>query len=167
MTDTKQPMESPAGLELHPEPPPSARISKKVGVAVLGVVVLVGVLVVYGLYARREQQQVAQTKNEEKRPESARLATMGRRVGQKPVARVTEVIPPPADHRNYRRKRRCAWRHSDRSKKPSPRPRWCVEGVHCRVRPRQGRSMTPCNNLGRSLRSLGVEKHREARMDRR
>jgi type IV secretion system protein VirB10 len=72
MTDTKQPMESPSGLELHPDPPPTARISKKVGVAVLGVVVLVGVLVVYGLYARREQQQVAQTKNEEKRPESAR-----------------------------------------------------------------------------------------------
>jgi type IV secretion system protein VirB10 len=72
MSDTKQPMESPSGLELHPDPPPTARISKKVGVAVLGVVVLVGVLVVYGLYARREQQQVAQTKNEEKRPESAR-----------------------------------------------------------------------------------------------
>ena len=72
MTDTKQPMESPSGLELHPDPPPTARISKKVGMAVLGVVVVVGVLVVYGLYARREQQQVAQTKNEEKRPESAR-----------------------------------------------------------------------------------------------
>ena len=72
MTDAKQPMESPSGLELHPEPPPTARISKKVGVAVLGVVVVVGVLVVYGLYARREQQQVAQTKNEEKHPESAR-----------------------------------------------------------------------------------------------
>ena len=58
MTDEKQPIESPSGLELHPEPPPTARISKKVGVAVLGVVVVVGVLVVYGLYARREQQQV-------------------------------------------------------------------------------------------------------------
>jgi len=72
MTDEKQPIESPSGLELHPEPPPTARISKKVGVAVLGVVVVVGVLVVYGLYARREQQQVAQTQNEEKHPESAR-----------------------------------------------------------------------------------------------
>jgi len=41
-------------------------------VAVLGVVVVVGVLVVYGLYARREQQQVAETTNEEKHPESAR-----------------------------------------------------------------------------------------------
>jgi hypothetical protein len=65
-------MESPSGLDLHPEPPPTARISKKVGVAVLGVVVFVGVLVVYGLYARQEQQQVAQAKNEEKHPESAR-----------------------------------------------------------------------------------------------
>src|SRR6202158_2978832 len=72
MNDEKQPIESPSGLELHPEPPPTARISKKVGVAVLGVVVVVGVLVVYGLYARREQQQLAQTKNEENHPESAR-----------------------------------------------------------------------------------------------
>jgi len=58
--------------DLHPDPPPTARISKKVGIAVLGVVVFVGVLVVYGLYARQEQQQVAQAKNEEKHPESAR-----------------------------------------------------------------------------------------------
>jgi type IV secretory pathway VirB10-like protein len=72
MTDAKQPMESPSGLELHPDPPPTARISKKVGVVVLAVVLFVGVLVVYGLYARREQQQVAQTQNEEKHPESAR-----------------------------------------------------------------------------------------------
>jgi type IV secretory pathway VirB10-like protein len=72
MTDTTQPMESPSGLELHPDPPTTARISKKVGAAVLGIVVVVGALVVYGLYARREQQQVAQTKNEEIHPESAR-----------------------------------------------------------------------------------------------
>ena len=72
MSDMTQPMESPSGLELHPDPPTAARISKKVGMAVLGVVVVVGVLVVYGLYARREQQQVVETKNEEKHPESAR-----------------------------------------------------------------------------------------------
>ena len=72
MTDTKQMMESPSGLDLHPEPPATARISKKVGMAVLGVVVLVGILVVYGLYARREQQQVDRARNEEKHPESAR-----------------------------------------------------------------------------------------------
>ena len=85
MTDEKQPIESPSGLELHPEPPPTARISKKVGVAVLGVVVVVGVLVVYGLYARREQQQVAQTQNEEKHPESAR--SIGDQL-------VKEIAPP-------------------------------------------------------------------------
>jgi len=71
MTDPSQVMESPSGLDLHPEPPATARISKKVGVAVLGVVVFVGVLVVYGLYTRQEQQQVAQAMNEEKHPESA------------------------------------------------------------------------------------------------
>jgi type IV secretion system protein VirB10 len=85
MSDTKQPMESPSGLELHPEAPPTARISKKVGAAVLGVVVFVGALVVYGLYARREQQQVAETRNEEKHPESAR------RIGDQLVR---ELAPP-------------------------------------------------------------------------
>src|SRR5712664_4659940 len=85
MTDEKQPIESPSGLELHPEPPPTVRISKKVGVAVLGVVVFAGVLVMYGLYARQEQQQVAQAKNEEKHPESAR------RIGDQLVK---ELAPP-------------------------------------------------------------------------
>ena len=85
MSDEKQPIESPSGLELHPEPPPTARISKKVGAAVLGVVVVVGVLVIYGLYARREQQQVAQTQNEEKHPESAR--SIGDQL-------VKEIAPP-------------------------------------------------------------------------
>jgi len=74
MTDSSQVMESPSGLDLHPEPPPTARISKKVGAAVLGIVVFVGVLVVYGLYARQDQQQVAQAKSEEKHPESAQHA---------------------------------------------------------------------------------------------
>ena len=85
MTDTRHVMESPSGLDLHPDPPATARISKKVGVAVLGVVVFVGVLVVYGLYARREQQQVDQAKNEEKHPEPAR------RVGDQLVK---ELAPP-------------------------------------------------------------------------
>ncbi len=85
MSDLEQPMESPSGLELHPDPPPTARISKKVGLAVLGVVLFVGVLVVYGLSARREQQQVAQAMNEEKHPESAR------RVGDQLVK---ELAPP-------------------------------------------------------------------------
>jgi type IV secretory pathway VirB10-like protein len=71
MTESRQQMESPSGLDLHPDPPQTARISKKVGVAVLGVVVFVGVLVVYGLYARQEQQQVAQARNDEKHPEPA------------------------------------------------------------------------------------------------
>jgi type IV secretory pathway VirB10-like protein len=71
MMESRQPMESPSGLDLHPDPPPTARVSKKVGVAVLGVVIFVGVLVVYGLYARQEQQQVAQARNEEKHPEPA------------------------------------------------------------------------------------------------
>lgn len=85
MTELNNVMESPSGLDLHPDPPATARISKKVGLVVLGVVGLVGVLVVYGLYARREQQQVDQAKNEERRPEPAR------RVGDQLVK---ELAPP-------------------------------------------------------------------------
>lgn len=85
MIELNQVMESPSGLDLHPDPPATARISKKVGLAVLGVVLLVGVLVVYGLYARRQQQQVDQAKNEERRPEPAR------RVGDQLVK---ELAPP-------------------------------------------------------------------------
>ena len=85
MTQAKHVMESPSGLDLHPDPPATARISKKVGMAVLGVVVVVGVLVVYGLYTRRQQQQVDQAMNEGKHPEPAR------RIGDQLVK---ELAPP-------------------------------------------------------------------------
>src|SRR5580704_12317769 len=85
MNESKQPMESPSGLDLHPDAAATARVSKKVGVAVLGVVIFVGVLVVYGLYARQEQQEVTQAMNEEKHPESAR------RIGDQLVK---ELAPP-------------------------------------------------------------------------
>ena len=85
MTDRNHDLNSPSGLDLHPQPPVTARISKKVGIAVLGLVALVGVLVVYGLYARRQQQQVDQARNEEKHPESAQ------KVGDQLVK---ELAPP-------------------------------------------------------------------------
>src|SRR5215472_11610489 len=85
MIDSKDQIESPAGLDLNPSPPPTARISKKVGLVVMGTVLLVGVLVVYGLYTRKEQQTVARQANEEKHPEPARIA--GDQV-------VKEIAPP-------------------------------------------------------------------------
>ena len=85
MIDFKDQMESPSGLDLNPSPPPTARISKKVGLIVMGTVLLVGVLVVYGLYTRKEQQTVARQANEEKHPEPARIA--GDQV-------VREIAPP-------------------------------------------------------------------------
>jgi len=85
MNETAQPMESPSGLDLNPAPPPTARISKKVGLVAIGIVLLVGVLVVYGLYSRKEQQAIGRQGSEEKRPEPARA------VGDQVVR---EIAPP-------------------------------------------------------------------------
>ena len=85
MIDSKDQIESPSGLDLNPSPPPTARISKKVGLIVMGTVLLVGVLVVYGLYTRKEQQTVARQATEQKHPEPARIA--GDQV-------VREIAPP-------------------------------------------------------------------------
>src|SRR5215469_11128225 len=85
MIDSKDRIESPAGLDLNPSPPPTARISKKVGLVVMGTVLLVGTLVVYGLYTRKEQQTVTRQASEEKHPEPARIA--GDQV-------VREIAPP-------------------------------------------------------------------------
>src|SRR5215471_18779164 len=85
MSEIKDQIESPSGLDLNPSPPPTARISKKVGLVGIGVVVLVGTLVVYGLYTRKQQQAVARALNEQKHPEPARLA--GDQV-------VREIAPP-------------------------------------------------------------------------
>ena len=85
MNDFRNEIESPSGLDLNPSPPPTARISKKVGLVAIGVVLLVGTLVVYGLYTRKQQQAVARQANEEKHPEPARIA--GDQV-------VREIAPP-------------------------------------------------------------------------
>jgi type IV secretory pathway VirB10-like protein len=74
MIEMKDQIESPAGLDLNPSPPPTARISRKVGLVGIGVVVLVGILVVYGLYTRKQQQAVARAVNEQKHPEPAHIA---------------------------------------------------------------------------------------------
>jgi type IV secretory pathway VirB10-like protein len=85
MNEAPEPMESPSGLDLNPTPPATARISKKVGLVAIGVVLLVGVLVVYGLYSRKEQQAIGRQGSEEKRPEPARA------VGDQVVR---EIAPP-------------------------------------------------------------------------
>jgi type IV secretion system protein VirB10 len=85
MNELRDQIESPSGLDLNPSPPPTARMSKKVGLVAIGVVLLVGILVVYGLYTRKQQQAVAREATEEKHPEPARIA--GDQV-------VREIAPP-------------------------------------------------------------------------
>lgn len=85
MSELKDQIESPSGLDLNPSPPPTARVSKKVGLLAIGIVLVVGTLVVYGLYTRKEQQTVSRQASEEKHPEPARIA--GDQV-------VREIAPP-------------------------------------------------------------------------
>src|SRR6516162_9090829 len=85
MSEIKDQIESPSGLDLNPSPPPTARVSKKVGLVAIGLVLIVGTLVVYGLYTRKEQQTISRQATEEKHPEPARIA--GDQV-------VREIAPP-------------------------------------------------------------------------
>jgi type IV secretory pathway VirB10-like protein len=85
MSEPKDQIESPSGLDLNPSPPPTARVSKKVGLVAIGIVLIVGTLVVYGLYTRKEQQTITRQAGEEKHPEPARIA--GDQV-------VREIAPP-------------------------------------------------------------------------
>jgi type IV secretory pathway VirB10-like protein len=85
MSEPKDQIESPSGLDLNPSPPPTARVSKKVGLVAIGIVLIVGSLVVYGLYTRKEQQTISRQATEEKHPEPARIA--GDQV-------VREIAPP-------------------------------------------------------------------------
>ena len=85
MSELKDQIESPSGLDLNPSPPPTARVSKKVGLVAIGIVLIVGTLVVYGLYTRKEQQTISRQATEEKHPEPARIA--GDQV-------VREIAPP-------------------------------------------------------------------------
>lgn len=85
MSEPKDQIESPSGLDLNPSPPPTARVSKKVGLVAIAIVLVVGTLVIYGLYTRKEQQTITRQANEEKHPEPARIA--GDQV-------VREIAPP-------------------------------------------------------------------------
>ena len=85
MSKLRDQIESPSGLDLNPSPPPTARVSKKVGLVAIGIVLIVGTLVVYGLYTRKEQQSITRQATEEKHPEPARIA--GDQV-------VREIAPP-------------------------------------------------------------------------
>ena len=85
MSELNDQIDSPSGLDLNPSPPPTARVSKKVGLVAIGIVLIVGTLVVYGLYTRKEQQTISRQATEEKHPEPARIA--GDQV-------VREIAPP-------------------------------------------------------------------------
>jgi type IV secretion system protein TrbI len=85
MSELRDQIESPSGLDLNPSPPPTARVSKKVGLVAIGIVLIVGTLVVYGLYTRKEQQSITRQATEQKHPEPARIA--GDQV-------VREIAPP-------------------------------------------------------------------------
>lgn len=49
-------IDSPSGIDLHPEPPSPVRLSKRAGILALGVVFVVVALIGYGIYTRGQQQ---------------------------------------------------------------------------------------------------------------
>src|SRR5438046_7415200 len=93
MSELKDQIESPSGLDLNPSPPPTARVSKKVGLVAIGIVLIVGTLVVYGLYTRKVQQTITRQAGEEKHLEPARID--GGHVGRE-SAPATSVKSPAA-----------------------------------------------------------------------
>jgi type IV secretory pathway VirB10-like protein len=80
MSEMQQPIsateiQSPSGINLHPDPPSAVRISKKAGVAGLAVLTFVAALVLLGMYARqRRQVALSQRVVEEQRPNPATTA---------------------------------------------------------------------------------------------
>src|SRR5256886_12027238 len=93
MSEPKDQIQSPSGLDLNPSPPPTVRVSKKVGLVAISIVLIVGTLVVYGLYTRKEQQTITRQAAEEKHPEPARIA--GDQVVRE-IARPAGPTPPSA-----------------------------------------------------------------------
>lgn len=58
-TAAVKPIESPAGLDLHPKPQASARVSKRAGIAVGAIAIILLGLFAYGGYRRQVRAQVA------------------------------------------------------------------------------------------------------------
>ena len=58
-TPSVKPIESPAGLDLHPKPQTSARVSKRAGIAVGVIAIILLGLFAYGGYRRQVRAQVA------------------------------------------------------------------------------------------------------------
>ena len=68
-------IQSPSGIDLHPDPPSAVRISKRAGLTGLVVLTLVVGLVLLGMYARqRRQMALSQRAVEDQRPDPATTA---------------------------------------------------------------------------------------------
>jgi type IV secretion system protein TrbI len=68
-------IQSPSGIDLHPDPPSVVRISKRAGMVGLAILTAVAALVLLGMYARqRRQTALAQRAVEEQRPNPATTA---------------------------------------------------------------------------------------------
>jgi type IV secretion system protein VirB10 len=80
MTDDHVPespteIQSPSGIDLHPDPPSAVRISKRAGMFGLAVLTAVVALVLLGMYVRQQRQAaLGQRAEEEQRPNPATTA---------------------------------------------------------------------------------------------
>src|SRR5262250_1365901 len=94
-------IQSPAGINLHPDPPSAVRISKRAGVIGILILTVVVGLVLLGMYARqRRQMALTQRAVEDQRPSPATSAEKDL------VSKMAPATPGDDIGRNVRRCKR-------------------------------------------------------------
>src|SRR6516164_7851565 len=87
-------IEAPSGLDLHPEPPSTVRVSKRAGMLGISLFVLVAGLLLYGMYARQQKQiRATETNGENKKPSPATQAA------EEVKSAMAPAVSRVADHR--------------------------------------------------------------------
>jgi type IV secretory pathway VirB10-like protein len=87
-------IDSPSGIDLHPEPPSPVRLSKRAGILALGIVFVVVALIGYGIYTRGQAQYRLGVPPDEPRGVTA-ATEAGKLVAAQVPNRPTLVVPAP------------------------------------------------------------------------
>jgi type IV secretion system protein VirB10 len=89
-------IDSPSGIDLHPEPPSPVRLSKRAGILALGIVFVVVTLIGYGIYTRGQAQYRVGLPPDEPRGVTA-ATEAGKLVAAQVPNRPTLVAPAPEE----------------------------------------------------------------------
>jgi type IV secretory pathway VirB10-like protein len=99
---TVKPIESPDGIDLHPHPDQPIRVSRRVGVIIVGIVVLLALAFAYGGYRRTVKSEAAVRDSDGARsliPATAASKEFTRDIpaGSAPMTRTNPAAPEPAN----------------------------------------------------------------------